>query len=135
MLRLGALPSQNVCRNHHCVSCCYGTEMLLLEDDVRRIVRLGFKEDSFAVESRGFKSLRNRDGRCVFHDGTQCTIYSDRPVGCRLYPVVFDENRNRPVMDRFCPFRAEFPLSFKALRKSSELYVKLIAERQAESRS
>jgi len=105
--------------------------MLLLKDDVRRIVGLGFKEDFFAVEFRGFKSLRNSNGRCVFHDGEQCTIYPNRPLGCRLYPVIFDEDLNHPVMDRLCPFRAEFPRSSKVRRESSRLYLKLIGERQA----
>jgi hypothetical protein len=97
--------------------------MLLLKDDVRRIVSLGFKEDFFTVEFRGFKFLRNNNGRCVFHNGEQCTIYSNRPLGCRLYPV----------MDRLCPFRAEFPFSFKARPESSKLYLKLIGERQAKN--
>ena len=108
--------------------------MLLLEDDVQRIVSLGFKEGSFAVESDGFKMLRNSSSeRCVFHDGKQCTIYSNRPAGCRLYPIIFDEDLDHPVMDRLCPFRAELPLSLKARRESSKLYLKLIGERQANS--
>lgn len=102
--------------------------MLLLKEDVRRIVSLGFNEDFFAVEFRGFKSLRNSNSRCVFHDGEQCTIYPNRPLGCRLYPAIFDEDLNRPVMDRLCPFSAEFPLSFKARRESSRLYLKLMGE-------
>jgi Fe-S-cluster containining protein len=78
--------------------------MLLLEDGVERIVSLGFKEGPFAVESDGFKMLRHGSaGRCVFHDVEQCTIYSNRPAGCRLYPIVFDENLNYPVKDAFCP--------------------------------
>jgi Fe-S-cluster containining protein len=107
--------------------------MLLSEGDVQRIASLGFKEGSFAVESDGFKMLRNSSERCVFHDGKQCTIYSNRPAGCKLYPIIFDEDLNHPVMDRLCPFRAEFPLSLKAKRESSKLYLKLIGERQANS--
>jgi len=105
--------------------------MLLLKDDVQRIVNLGFKEDLFAVEFGGFKNLRNNNGRCVFHNGEQCTIYPNRPLGCRLYPVIFNEDLNHPVMDRLCPFRAEFPLSSKARQESAGLYLKLIGERQA----
>ncbi|MDV3278390.1 MAG: YkgJ family cysteine cluster protein [Nitrososphaerales archaeon] len=103
-----------------------------MEDDVRRIVSLGFKED-FAVEFRGFKKLRNDNGRCIFHDGEQCTIYPNRPSGCRLYPVIFDEDLNHPVMDRLCPFRAEFLLSSKARREASKLYLRLTSERKANS--
>lgn len=102
-----------------------------MKDDVQRIVKLGFKEDFFVVESKGFKALRNSGGRCVFHDGKQCTIYSNRPLGCRLYPVIFDENVNHPVKDRLCPFRAEFSLPFKVRQESAKLYLKLMGERQA----
>ena len=101
--------------------------MLLLEDDVQRIVSLGFKEGSFVVESDRFKMLRNSSaGRCVFHDGKQCTIYSNRPAGCRLYPIIFDEDLNHPVKDVFCPYRDEFGLSLKAKRELSDIYVKMI---------
>ena len=128
--QLDDLSSKNVCRNHRCVSCCYDTEMLLLDEDVRRIVGLGFKEDSFTVVSEGFKILKNKKGRCVFHDGKQCTIYSDRPAGCRLYPVILDVDLNKPVKDELCPYRSEFDLSMKAKQELSVVYDKLIKERR-----
>jgi uncharacterized protein len=104
--------------------------MLLLDDDVKRIVGLGFEESDFAISSDGFKMLRNSSkGRCVFHDGKQCTIYANRPVGCRLYPLVFNENLNRPVKDRLCPFRAEFAASSEDKQKLREVYQKLMDER------
>ncbi len=121
---------KNVCRDHCGGKCCYGTEMLLLNDDVQRIVGLGFKEDFFASEFAGFKSLRNSNGRCVFHNGELCTIYPSRPVGCRRYPVIFDEDLNHPVIDKLCPFRAKFSFSFKSKRELLKLYHKLIDERE-----
>jgi uncharacterized protein len=106
--------------------------MLLLEEDVQRIVNLGFKESSFATGSEGFKVLKNSSkGRCVFHDGKQCTIYSNRPSGCQLYPVIFDENLNLAAKDELCPYRDEFNLSRKAKRQLSEVYIKLMSERDA----
>ena len=122
---------KNVCMDHGCVKCCLDTEMLLLKDDVERIVGLGFKETFFSVKSGGFISLRNTDGRCVFHDGEKCTIYSGRPFGCRLYPVIFDVGSNSPVIDKMCPFNMKFSLSFKVRNELSRLYHKLISERQA----
>jgi len=105
--------------------------MLLLEADVQRIVGLGFEEGSFVVESDGFKMLRNGgNGRCVFHDGKQCTIYSNRPSGCKLYPVIFDEDLNHPVKDGFCPYRDEFDLSLKARRELLDVYPRLVDERR-----
>jgi Fe-S-cluster containining protein len=107
--------------------------MLLLTEDVRRLENQGFKEDFFIFKFRGFKKLKNSNGRCVFHDGEQCIIYSNRPSGCRLYPIIFDEDLNRPVKDKFCPFRDEFSLPFKVRQESSKLYQKLIIERQSNS--
>tara|TARA_B100001971_G_C18236458_1_gene567590 strand:- start:968 stop:1291 length:324 start_codon:yes stop_codon:yes gene_type:complete len=105
--------------------------MLLLQDDVERISGLGFKEAFFLMKSEGFVSLKNIEGRCVFHDGEKCTIYSSRPSGCRLYPVIFDVESNRPILDKMCPFSEEFSFSFKILNELSGLYHRLIDERKA----
>jgi uncharacterized protein len=106
--------------------------MLLLDDDVQRIVGLGFEESYFArTSSDGFKMLKNSNlGRCVFHDGKKCVIYPDRPAGCKLYPVIFNENQNRPVKDRLCPFRTEFDLTLEAKQEITDAYFRLMDERQ-----
>lgn len=104
--------------------------MLLLDEDVRRIARLGYEERFFAAGSEGFKVLKNsRTGRCVFHDGTQCMIYENRPKGCKLYPIIFSEDSMSAVKDDLCPYRAEFSLSPKAKRELSDVYPRLLAER------
>ena len=122
----------NVCKRHRFTVCCYDTEMVLLDDDVQRIRDLGFKESYFAADSDdGFKMLKNGvQGRCVFHDGKQCTIYTKRPAGCKLYPVIYDENIDRPVKDRLCPFRSEFDLSLKGKQEVTDVYYGLMQERQ-----
>jgi Fe-S-cluster containining protein len=105
--------------------------MLLLDDDVKRIKGLGFEESHFVRDSDGFKMLKNSSyGRCVFHDGKQCTIYANRPAGCRLYPIIFNENTNRPVKDSLCPFRSEFNLSLEAKQELTTVYHSLIDERK-----
>lgn len=105
--------------------------MLLLEADAQRIVGLGFEEGSFAFESDGFKMLRNgNSGSCVFHDGKQCMIYSNRPSGCKLYPIIFNEGLNHPMKDGLCPYRDEFDLSLKARRELSDVYHRLVDERR-----
>lgn len=109
--------------------------MLLLDEDVNRIVGLGFEQNAFVNFSEGFKVLKNRGkGRCVFHDGKQCTIYENRPAGCRLYPVIFDEDLSLQVKDELCPFRDEFDLSLRAKKELSEVYLKLNDERQVRIR-
>jgi Fe-S-cluster containining protein len=56
-------------------------------------VSLGFKEDIFAVEFRGFKKLRNNKGRCIFHNGEQCTIYPARRETSKLYLRLIGERQ------------------------------------------
>jgi Fe-S-cluster containining protein len=105
--------------------------MLLLDEDVERIGGLGYEEKFFAATSRGFKVLKNsKAGRCVFHDGTQCTIYENRPRGCKLYPIIFSEDSMSALKDDLCPYREEFRLSVQAKRElSDDVYPRLLAER------
>lgn len=104
--------------------------MLLLEEDIKRITGLGYKEHFFAETREGFKVLRNsKAGRCVFHDGAKCTIYKNRPKGCELYPIIFDIDHNLPVKDTFCPYRDEFSLLPEAKEELSIIYSQLLTER------
>ncbi|MDG6923530.1 MAG: YkgJ family cysteine cluster protein [Nitrososphaerota archaeon] len=113
------------------MSCCFHTEMLLLDEDVERISGLGYEEKFFVAKSQGFKVLKNsRAGRCVFHDETRCTIYENRPKGCKLYPIIFNEDLMSAVKDDLCPYREEFRLSAQAKRElSDDVYPQLLAER------
>jgi len=79
--------------------------MMLLEEDVRRIMKLGYKFNDFAyIDEEGFIRLKNRDGHCVFLDveSCKCKIYEFRPIGCRLYPIVYVEGVGI-VIDSECP--------------------------------
>jgi Fe-S-cluster containining protein len=99
------------CLKYKCIKCCLETEMLLLEEDVERISMLGFETRYFVVNRDGWLYLRNVSGRCVFNDGEKCLIYENRPLGCRLYPVVYDEDYGVATLDEYCPHRGEFKVS------------------------
>jgi Predicted Fe-S-cluster oxidoreductase len=86
-----------------CGICCIGTEMELLAEDIERIAARGYRVEDFAEEKDGIYRLKNIDGHCVFYDPKTrtCKIYDIRPVGCRLYPLVYD---GRSVtVDKTCP--------------------------------
>ena len=107
--------------------------MLLLDEDVERIIGLGYEEKFFVAKesNEGFKVLKNsRADRCVFHDGTRCTIYENRPKGCKLYPIIFDENLGLAVRDKLCPYRDEFLLTAQTKDELEQVYLKLIEESQ-----
>ena len=81
-------------RCSRCGVCCTETEMLLSEKDISRLEKQGLSRNKFAkVDRQGYAKLRNRDGYCVFYDRAKhsCVVYSNRPSGCRVYPVIFHE--------------------------------------------
>jgi Fe-S-cluster containining protein len=99
------------CVEHACALCCYHTEMPLTESDIHRIEGLGHRREDFMVLDEDLVPQLVNDGdHCVFL-GTngRCTIYQDRPQGCRLYPLVWDRETNKVVRDDFCPWNKEFP--------------------------
>jgi Fe-S-cluster containining protein len=93
-------------RCSHCGLCCEETEMMLSEADIDRLERLGYKRPNFVrYDGHGFARLKNRQGFCVFYDveKRRCRIYEHRPLGCRLYPVIYGE---QALVDALCPMRA-----------------------------
>ena len=111
------IESGSPCLKHGCSLCCYKTSMPLTRLDINRIVKLGYKIRDFAEKVSGCWRLKNVNGKCFFLDGNLCQIYKYRPYGCRLYPLVFDLNKHRALLDDYCPYRWEFKVSGKDVRK------------------
>ncbi|KUO91104.1 MAG: Fe-S oxidoreductase [Thermocladium sp. ECH_B] len=98
-----------------CGECCLNTQMELLIDDIERIVALGHKLEDFAERGGdGIWRLRNIDGHCVFYDPEtrKCSIYVNRPIGCRLYPLNYDDY-DGAIIDKSCPAWITVPPSEK----------------------
>ena len=81
------------------------TEMILLKEDITRIESLGYKRGFFVEWRNGFYRLKNKEGRCVFYDieTGRCRIYKYRPLGCKIYPLIYDEEYGIRV-DTECPY-------------------------------
>jgi Fe-S-cluster containining protein len=88
-----------------CGVCCEKTEMMLSIADVERLEGMDYDRREFVRYDRhGFVRLRNRRGFCVFYDAgrRRCRVYRHRPLGCRIYPVVFSEHEGI-IVDDLCP--------------------------------
>lgn len=88
-----------------CGLCCEKTGMLLSIADIERLERMGCNREKFVrFDGHGFVRLRNHHGFCVFYDveRCRCRVYGHRPLGCRVYPVIFSE-REGLVLDDLCP--------------------------------
>lgn len=88
----------------NCGVCCTETEMLLSKKDINRLVNRGFSESFFVCfDEDGYALLKNNSGYCVFYSLQEhrCNVYIDRPSGCRVYPVILDEEKGI-VLDDIC---------------------------------
>lgn len=120
----------NVCLHYGCSKCCMDTKMPLSNSDIGRIKGLGAYEESFILKRNGTPHLKNLFGRCIFHNGKQCTVYNYRPEGCRLYPAVFDDNKQKVILHSYCPHHGEFQLKPRTAREVINLIRKLELEKK-----
>jgi Fe-S-cluster containining protein len=121
---------KDTCLQYGCIKCCLNTQMLLSSSDIVRIRGLGFPENFFIVKKNRNRRLKNLSGRCVFHNGQRCSIYSCRPEGCRLYPVILNEVTGEAVLDSYCPHHGEFQLTPSISREVIRLVRRLENEKK-----
>jgi uncharacterized protein len=103
--------------------------MILTSKDIETIKKLGYTDGFFVSEKNRWLQLKNNKGRCVFHNGTLCTIYDDRPEGCVLYPIVFDKDHHKAILDSDCPQKHCFPLTKDKSQQLNKLIQVLEKER------
>ncbi len=121
----------NCCLETKCIQCCIETNMVLSYHDIENIQKMGYDRKFFVSERNDWLQLKNHQGRCVFHTGTQCTIYDQRPEGCTLYPVVYDKDNQCAILDRECPQKQCFPLS-KVKSQQLDILISLLENERTE---
>ena len=105
-------------RCSNCGVCCTETEMLLSKKDIKRLEKKGFSQNQFVnYDKQGYAQLKNRNSYCVFYDlnNRRCSVYMDRPSGCRVYPVILHEEKGI-ILDYICQSRKSITKSEKALK-------------------
>jgi uncharacterized protein len=118
-----------------CGVCCQETDMMLSAEDITRLEKLGYSQDSFVrIDREGYALLRNRQGNCVFYNTQErrCEVYVSRPSGCRVYPVVCDEEKGIMV-DSICHAQTTINEQEKARRgkRVTKLLEKIDSEAQS----
>lgn len=133
----GAMP----CIEKGCSLCCHDIEMLLTDDDLRRLSRGRPGEDFWFQADDGYLQLKTRDGPpgrggagrpCVFlgADGL-CGVHDLRPEGCRLYPAIWaDELRAAELDADYCPHTDGFLLPQATADAVKRLATRLQDERK-----
>ena len=113
-------------RCSHCGVCCTETEMLLSQEDIKRIEKKGFHKKYFLkIDKEGYAQLKNRNGYCVFYnlEKRQCSIYFDKPSGCSVYPVILDEDVGI-IVDDICP--EKYTITFEEKEVKGKAVLKLL---------
>lgn len=93
------------CNNNCCGKNFHLTPVLLPSEEEK------FKKHSRKIETpyREIRVLAKKEnGNCIFLNDKiiKCTIYSERPLECRLYPFLLDFSKEKPDVEldkRFCP--------------------------------
>ena len=119
-----------------CGVCCMETEMLLSREDIEKLEREGYRREFFVLfYKEGYAKLRNMQSHCVFYEvkSCRCKVYAARPLGCRLYPVIYVEAKEI-VVDKIC--RAKGKFNEKIMEGQGRKVLKLLEkiDEEAESR-
>jgi len=123
--------TRDICLTNRCDACCRDTEMPLTNGDLRRISDLGHKD--FFRDRKGENILRNIDHRCFFlGEDRRCTIYRNRPEGCRFYPFIL--GRGGVVMDEDCPHRETFQTRYSTWIEEGLMELVSLLEEEQEDR-
>jgi len=53
--------------------------------------------DSF-IRNKNNKRIINQIPRCLFYENKKCSIYLERPLDCRLYPIKIKFQKNKLIL-------------------------------------
>lgn len=78
-------------RCKRCGECCKKCIIVLNKSDIKRIKKVGYREEEFLeIDAGGKPILRHINGKCVFlekeNNKYSCKIYAIRPTVCKKYP-------------------------------------------------
>lgn len=107
--------------------------MLLSNVDIELLEKAGHERGEYVrLDKKGYAKLRNRNGYCVFYDSAKhrCKAYRYRPLGCRIYPVIYSEE-DGVVVDDLCPENST--VSADELKQKGMKVVKLLDRMDSEA--
>jgi len=111
--------------------------MLLSKKDIHRLEERGYQKNHFAHYGKhGYVTLKNREGYCVFYDriNRRCSVYINRPSGCKVYPVIVDEE-NGIILDPICEARNTISETEKQLKGKRVVKLLEVIDSEASKRS
>jgi Fe-S-cluster containining protein len=120
---------ESPCIKYGCDKCCRETVMPLSNEDITRIKALGYT--GFIDNSSTWPKLMNIDGACYFLEKGRCTIYNNRPEGCKLYPIVMNVDGDQVGIDDDCRYSEEFEIIGSKVSSILDLFDRLNIENKS----
>jgi len=86
--------------------------------------KFGKNSDIVKIKFRKMLVLKRKEnGNCIFLDDktSKCKIYSERPLECKLYPLLLDfsEGKAKVILDkRYCKHLEAFKADIKQIEKT-----------------
>ena len=114
-----------ICEKHDCVKCCLHASVPLLNEDLNRIIYLGYYDVYFVVEEDGVKTMRTKnDGSCIFYneDEGNCKIGANRPEQCKQRPYTIRNDSHEPGIDDECIHHHECELDQTSVKKMASYF-------------
>ena len=108
-----------------CGNCASPTQVTLLQEDIDRLLMMGYYDVVFCVEDEGVRYLRKySNGECVFLKNGQCDVWDRRPSRCQVEAPEMPELE--PVVEEATEIvPEEVPMSADALE---DLLMSMAAE-------
>ena len=87
--------------NYHCLANCCNDSVYLPEelldkhkiDNRRGDIYININNGKSTRAPELYKFVETSNGRCIFLDNKyKCSIYSERPLVCRVYPIMIDKS-------------------------------------------
>jgi Fe-S-cluster containining protein len=121
----------NICESKNCSHCCLKASVPLLNEDIDRIIQLGYYDAYFADEREGVKFIRTwSDGSCIFFDKetNSCQVYDYRPKQCKLRPYTINGGSQQPGIDDECIYHLELSVESQFIKEMSKYFETLKSE-------
>lgn len=124
-----------------CGICCGDTDshkrrVRVTRNEAARLSRkLSLPVGQFAAEIEvgtpfPYEMKKRADGKCIFLEGEECSIYDDRPIVCKSYPFSLEEIR--PDLYVFEPNLEECPGIGEGGELRRDFFERLLGEAFAE---
>ena len=85
--------------------CCKLGGVVATRNEVDAVLAAGYPNYFMRLSEEVYGTEWSDDGHCPYLEQSKCSIYSVRPLGCRMFPVV--QTQRGDIVLIHCPLRSQ----------------------------